>query len=242
MKTGAKALLLSLCGALVITASAVGTFAYLTDEDADANTFTVGNVSLTLDEAKVGEDGKPVTPQERIEAGSNAGNTYHLLPGHTYVKDPTVTIKKGSEDAYVRMLVEVENMTDLRLAFPNEGETEKYYGEDGTFLLQLLCVDENGESTWDENTWNFVDYDQSTCTYEFRYYDVDAKTDIVQRSDSTTKLEALFTNITVPGEVKADDLDHLEKVKIVVYAHAMQATGFTDADTAWNAFDTQVDY
>lgn len=36
-------------------------------------------------------------------------NEYHLLPGHTYTKDPTVTVKTGSDASYVRMKVTFNN-------------------------------------------------------------------------------------------------------------------------------------
>ena len=50
--------LLTLCCALLLVAAGVfGTLAYLTGTDTVNNTFTVGNVKITLDEAKVTTDG-----------------------------------------------------------------------------------------------------------------------------------------------------------------------------------------
>ena len=97
MKTKSKALLLTLCAVLLVAASVMGTMAYLTSTDTVENTFTVGNVKITLDEAKVDTDGTPAAPAERVKA-----NSYKLLPGHTYTKDPTVTVIKGSESSYVQ--------------------------------------------------------------------------------------------------------------------------------------------
>lgn len=57
MKTKSKALLLTLCAVLLVAASVMGTMAYLTSTDKVENTFTVGNVKITLDEAKVNTDG-----------------------------------------------------------------------------------------------------------------------------------------------------------------------------------------
>ena len=51
MKTKSKALLLTLCAVLLVAASVMGTMAYLTSTDKVENTFTVGNVKITLDEA-----------------------------------------------------------------------------------------------------------------------------------------------------------------------------------------------
>lgn len=102
MKKKTKALMLVLCAVLLVTASVLGTMAYLTSTDKVVNTFTVGKVAITLDEAKVKEDGTAVTPAERVKE-----NAYHLLPGHTYTKDPMVHVQANSEDSFI--FVKVEN-------------------------------------------------------------------------------------------------------------------------------------
>ena len=61
--------LLTLCCALLLVAAGVfGTLAYLTGTDTVNNTFTVGNVKITLDEAKVTTDGTPVEGADRVKA------------------------------------------------------------------------------------------------------------------------------------------------------------------------------
>ena len=102
MKKKTKALMLVLCAVLLVTASVLGTMAYLTSTDKVVNTFTVGKVAITLDEAKVNADGTAVTPAERVKE-----NAYHLLPGHVYTKDPTVHVQANSEDSFI--FVKVEN-------------------------------------------------------------------------------------------------------------------------------------
>lgn len=99
MKKTSKALLLSLCAVLLVTASVLGTMAYLTADDQVVNTFTVGSVSITLDEQDVDNS---TDGEERDKA-----NTYKLMPGHTYTKDPIVHVASGSEDCY--LFVKVEN-------------------------------------------------------------------------------------------------------------------------------------
>lgn len=234
MKTKSKALLLALCAVLLVAASVLGTLAYLTSTDTVENTFSVGSVSIKLDEAQVNKDGTYVNGHDtRVKA-----NEYHLLPGHTYFKDPTVTMDAKSEAAYVRMVVTVENIDQLKLALPNKGATAKYYGTDGTFLLQMLCVDENNNCTWDKDVWKMQGYTQSADgkngVYEFRYKE------IVAKSENVTVLPDLFTHITVPGEIDNTHLEYLKDVKIVVNAHAIQADGFeNDEAGAWTAFGTQ---
>lgn len=102
MKTKSKALLLTLCAVLLVTASVLGTMAFLTSTDEVKNTFTVGQVKITLDEAQVDESGNPVEGAARVKA-----NSYKLLPGHTYKKDPIVHVASTSEDCY--LFVKVDN-------------------------------------------------------------------------------------------------------------------------------------
>lgn len=102
MKKKTKALMLVLCAVLLVTASVLGTMAYLTSTEKVVNTFTVGKVAITLDEAQVNPDGTAVTPAARVKQ-----NAYHLLPGHTYTKDPTVHVQANSENSFI--FVKVEN-------------------------------------------------------------------------------------------------------------------------------------
>lgn len=102
MKTKRKALLLTFCAVLLVVASVLGTIAYLTANDKVTNTFTVGQVAINLDEAKVNPDGTPVPDANRVKE-----NSYKLLPGHEYTKDPTVHVNAVSEDSWI--FVKVEN-------------------------------------------------------------------------------------------------------------------------------------
>lgn len=80
----------------------MGTMAWLTSQADVTNTFTVGEVEITLDEADVDEYGVPIVGAERVTE-----NDYKMLPGKTYTKDPIVHVTEGSEASYV--FVKVEN-------------------------------------------------------------------------------------------------------------------------------------
>lgn len=118
MKTKNKALLLSLCAVLLVAASVLGTMAYLTSQDAVTNTFSVGSVAITMDELDVDKDtnnGDNVTYGE----GENAivrdkANSYKLLPGHQYTKDPIIHVDPKSEDCYlfVKVVNEITAIED----------------------------------------------------------------------------------------------------------------------------------
>ena len=127
--------LLTLCCALLLVAAGVfGTLAYLTGTDTVNNTFTVGNVKITLDEAKVTTDGTPVEGADRVKA-----NEYHLLPGHTYTKDPTVTVKANSEACWLFVKVTKSENLDTFITYAiAEGWTEL---QDGVYYREVSASD-----------------------------------------------------------------------------------------------------
>lgn len=94
--------LIAVCAALLVCVTIGATVAYLTSKtDEVVNTFTVGDVKITLDEAKVTTDGTPVAGADRVKK-----NEYHLLPGSQYTKDPTVHVDANSEDCIVFVTVD----------------------------------------------------------------------------------------------------------------------------------------
>lgn len=215
MKTKKKVLLLFLCAVLLVAVSIVGTLAYLTSRDEVTNTFTVGKVDITLDEADVDEYGKEIAGADRVK-----GNEYKLIPGHTYVKDPAVTVEGDSEESYVRMLVTINKLATLKAIFGSN------------FLPQ------NYVTGWDSSIWVPVattDNGDDTITYEFRYCKTVSTVD-----GNAEALEPLFESFTLPGKVTGEQIAELEELEINVVAHAIQADGFDNADKAWAAFDEQM--
>ncbi len=103
MRTKTKALALALCAVLLVVSTVFVTMAFLTSKDTVTNTFTVGKVTITLDEADVKSDGTYVSNKDaRVDA-----NEYKLIPGHTYIKDPTIHVADDSEECW--LFVKVEN-------------------------------------------------------------------------------------------------------------------------------------
>lgn len=103
MRTKTKALALALCAVLLVVTTVFVTMAFLTSKDTVTNTFTVGKVTITLDEADVKSDG---TYESNKDARVDA-NEYKLIPGHTYIKDPTIHVADDSEECW--LFVKVEN-------------------------------------------------------------------------------------------------------------------------------------
>ena len=214
-----KTLVLVCCAALLVCISVGATVAYLTSKtDVVQNTFTVGDVEIILDETDVDlygvKDG-----ETRVTA-----NEYKLLPGHTYIKDPMVTVKANSEESYIRMFVTITDYADVKAVF----------GED--FLPEKFV---NG---WDSTTWVStnvvsVDTEKNTATYEFRY-----KETVNTLNGQDLELDPLFDEIFVPGTVDNDALAKLEDMQINIVAYAIQADGFGgSADAAWAAYDKTVE-
>ena len=103
-----KILVACLCVALAVLTVAGTTLAYLTSKDTVTNTFTVGNVAITLDEAKVTPEGSLVYKEDGTTLADRVDlNSYKLMPGHKYIKDPTVHVDADSEDCW--LFVKVEN-------------------------------------------------------------------------------------------------------------------------------------
>ena len=212
MKTKRKALLLTFCAVLLVVASVLGTIAYLTSQDEVKNTFTVGQVAINLDEAKVNPDGTPVANADRVKA-----NSYKLLPGHTYTKDPTVTVLSGSESSYIKMTV----------TFTKAKELDAIFAPNGANLTSIFKGYDSANWIAKGNTKNTT---ANTRTYEFWYkVAVDAPT-------TDVKLDALFDSITVPNDITGKQLATIQGMKITVNAYAIQADGFETAKDAWDAF------
>lgn len=208
-----KKLMTVLALVLVVAMSVAGTYAYLTSADKVVNTFTVGNVQIKLDEAKANPDGSLVQGADRVKA-----NSYKLLPGHNYNKDPMVTVLKGSESSYVKMTVTFSNASQLDAIFAPDG------GADMTSIF-------NG---YDSANWiymgNTEDTVANTRTYEFWYKET------VAAPNADVALDALFDSITVPGTIDNDQLATIKGMTITVNAYAIQADGFNDAADAWSHF------
>ena len=202
-----KAALL-LCSAVLLVCISIGaTVAYLTSHDTVTNTFTVGNVQITLDEALVRDDGTPVTSAARVK-----DNTYKLMPGHTYTKDPMIHVDAASENCW--LFVKVENgIADIEDA-------------NKTIAAQMAA---NGW-TLVENTNNIYKYKETVSGGanipvfgEFAISNA-----VVGGAKPTPSADGSVDNNKYLGE-------YANKT-IVITAYAIQADGFTTPEAAWAAY------
>lgn len=247
MKTKMKALALALCAVLLVASTVFVTVAYLTSTTKTVkNTFTVGQVAIILNEAKVEQYGDPVDANGEVitdkmtitDAEGNTKevldytkaprvleNTYKLIPGLDYVKDPTVQVKTDSEDCFVRMMVTVTVPAAAASQIPTDLANIITGHDENIWVRKNQTVTPGADATA-----------PTVIVYEYRYNGiVDASTLPAGYEADYGKLPALFTGITIPGDMEVADLAGL---KINVVAHAIQAAGFDgDVDKAWTAFD-----
>lgn len=246
-KTKTKALLMSLCAVLLVAASVLGTMAYLTDSKDVKNTFTVGNVTIKLDEAKVDEKGNLVKNQDDTLADRVTQNEYKLLPGHTYTKDPTVTVLAPSVESYVRMKVTFNKASALIAMCTDPEYGDEVTGVENAFpLIRMVKFVEANAAKWDgiipDNMVDtkdmladpkYIDAKNDTLTYYFYYKET------VEAPTADVKLATLFDSINVPEWATGDQLKALQGFEITAVAEAIQADGFENADAAWAAFAAQ---
>ena len=129
------------CAILLVVGSIAGTVAYLTSVKRVTNTFTVGNVSITLDESNMAAADPTTAP--RVQT-----NKYHLLPGQTYTKDPIVHVAENSEKCYlfvkvVNQIASVEKAGATEIAAQIEANGWSVYAEG----IYMRTVDKSASQT-----------------------------------------------------------------------------------------------
>lgn len=219
-----KKKILSLCLIIALAATAVlgGTLAYFTDTDENTNTFTMGNVDITLDEAPVERVEDEWVP---VEGDRVQENTYaNIYPGVVLPKDPTVH-NVGSYGAYVRVKITV----DFNKLAGMQADKELFNGKtEDEELTNILNID--------TENWNYVekviDFDARTVTYIYNY-----NTELAAGADTT----AVFTEVSIPAALTNEDIaDYgLNNFEIKIVAEAIQADSFADVSAAFAAYEAE---
>lgn len=205
-----RALLLACCAVLLVAMSVGATLAYLTSQDKVVNTFTVGKVAITLDEAPVGDDGKEIAG-DRVKK-----NTYHLLPSKTYDKDPTIHIDDASEEAYLR----------IEVSFTKASASDKI------LPMADLAAAAKVFQGLDASKWTIVD---NTVANDVRTYVLQYNEKI---SGETADI-VIFTNVVVPSDLTNEQIAELAGVEMTIVAKAIQSEGFKSAAEAFAAFPAE---
>lgn len=130
MKNAKKVIVLALCAILLVAASVMGTLAYLTSQATVQNIFTVGNVSIKLEEYVVdpqtgvkNANATPVTAMENLE----------LVPGREIQKNPFITVN-GTESCW--LVVKVTNELGEAITINGMSDWNKVAGKDGYYMYK----------------------------------------------------------------------------------------------------------
>ena len=210
--------LIAVVGVIAIAVSSVfATVAYLTYSSAVSNTFTIGNIGITMDEGKVDSEGKWTdNGVTRVD-----GNSYHLIPGKTYDKDPVIHVHKDSEDSYI--FVAVRN--DIKDIAADTAECP-------TIHDQML---KNGWALYGQvSTGPVFVYVGEDCSALANDVEYDAAIYPIQPVHENTDYP-LFTKFYISKSCE-DKLHLYGGAKVAVTAYAIQDDGFNgDADAAWTA-------
>lgn len=106
-KGKSKIIAAMLAGVLLIGGAVGGTVAWLSVKTAPVvNTFTYGDINITLDETKLDENGNPVLDENQNPVRRPEGNDYKMIPGNEIKKDPKVTVEAGNEACWLFVKVE----------------------------------------------------------------------------------------------------------------------------------------
>lgn len=228
-KSRKKKILIAILATITVAAIGIGTtLAYLYDKDIEENTFTIGNISIDIDEPTWDDetDGKDLTP------------------GDTEIKDPTVTAVDG--ESYMRIKMEIID-TETNTVITDEERVEKilstlYYDKDYTYnsetkkgttpnlsessgytSTQLDALKTNNKIISEYNTAQF-EYDDTrvvtsqngaggeTTYYGIRYYNY-IGTDGKFTKDTVA---VLFTNAIIPSDWSWTDIYTLKGANYTV--------------------------
>lgn len=127
MKKRTLTLVISLL--LVALVAVGGTLAWLMDKEGPVvNTFTAGDVDITLTEDNVNNDNTPNT------------NSYKMIPGNTITKNPTITVASDSEPCYVFVKLEKANNFDDYMTYTMNSSWTQLPGVEGVFYRENVTA------------------------------------------------------------------------------------------------------
>ena len=219
----------ALCMAAILLAG--GTLAYLTDTDAQTNTFTTGKVDLTLDEAIVQKDenGDLVATEERTEENQS----YKVYPGNNIDKDPTITIASDSENAWVaaKMVIKGDLLSLIGSGYENYLDITKIVSGGLVVEGAQMVSFNNLTPTYYANGCYIYQKPISNTEWELYLF--------MERIYAAGEKIVLFTDVDIPDTWDNDEMALFNGSTVDITAYAVQADGFNNCYEAMTtAFDT----
>lgn len=200
-----KTISLLLAVVLLVGGAVGGTLAWIIDSKSVTNTFTYGDINITLDETELDSSGQPTS--NRTETGND---NYIMIPGQDVLKDPKVTVAAESEACW--LFVKLEEFGGATI----DGVS---YGFDKYLTYEV-------DSAWtalDATNYPGVYYKEVSGSNSDQEFNVIKDNKLSVPGDVTkTMLNAL--DATAGSET-------YPTLKITAYA--IQKTGFNTAAAAW---------
>ncbi len=109
----------------------------VTETDPVVNTFTYGDINITLQETDTDKDG---------DDNPNT-NTYSMVPGHTIEKDPKVTFKANSENAWLFVKLEKTANFDDFMTYEIANGWTALQGAPGVYYREVSKAAQDAEFT-----------------------------------------------------------------------------------------------
>ncbi|MBQ6901061.1 MAG: hypothetical protein IJN72_09475 [Firmicutes bacterium] len=177
-----------------------GTMAWLLDASNQVvNTFTYGDINITLTETETSLDGD-LSPNT---------NTYEMVPGSTIIKDPLVTVIRGSEDHWLFVKMEksggANDNFDEYLSYQMADGWNALNGVPGVYY-QIVTRDDTADQT-------------------FR----------VIKDDTVTVLSTVTKEMinALDKDASGNELAVKLYPQLAITAYAVQYTATSDAQEAW---------
>ena len=143
-----KAIVAVVALVLVLCCAMGGTLAWLVDSTTEVkNTFTYGDINISLWEHKLNEDG--LTLSTDVFTGAEQTG-FKMIPGNNIKKDPTVTVKADSEASWLFVkIVESDNFDDFMTYGVASGWTQLTVDAEGNAITDLVYYREVNATTAD---------------------------------------------------------------------------------------------
>ena len=135
MKANKKVIAMVVALALAACGIIGGTVAWLVAKtESVTNTFTYGDINITLEESDTGDgDGDDLT------------NEYIMVPGNTIEKDPVVTVKANSEDSWLFVKMEKSENFDDCMEYEMADGWIALDGVEGVYYREVTKSDADAE-------------------------------------------------------------------------------------------------
>lgn len=223
---------ISILSAVILCASMIvgGTLAYFHDKQEIKNPFSTAKdgISITLEEPNY----DPETSKD-------------ITPGTTITKDPTITNVEG--EAYARFVVKlVEKDTDTVITDPARAAKimstlfydSKFAAGTGSTIIadtsytqaELAAMIGTDVMTPVNSEFTLDSTRSSDGIYYYNY----------NGTMGTGDVKTLFTHVAIPGDWVQTDIDEVGDFDLIVEGQAIQKSNIEDADTAFDALDTEL--